>query len=151
MDGPGLFAALRDAFRLGARSYREELAHLDLTPRQAALLVAIRSHPGHGVKFAAGQIGADVPTCSALVARLVERGLVERRAHPGDRRRTMLYVTSEAVALIETVERARAVADRRLAAAAGSDLPRLLRLLERLSERLSEPAEVATSTIERQS
>ncbi len=140
MDELSLFVALRDAFRLGARRYREELSHLDLTARQASLLIAIRAHPGHGVKFAAGQIGADVPTCSALVARLVDRGLVERRGHPVDRRRTMLYVTAEAGPLIETVEGARAAADRRLAAAAGSDLPRLLRLLARLSERLSEPA-----------
>lgn len=138
-DGDSLLSALRDALRLGSRPYREELAHLELTARQAALLLAVEAHPGRGVKFAAGQIGADLPTCSALVVRLEERALVERRADPGDRRRTMLYVTPDARTLIDAVLAARAAADERISAAAGDELALLRKLLARLTDRLGGP------------
>lgn len=131
-----LLTLLRNVYRLSARHYREELGHLHLTARQAALLLAIEEHPGHGVRFAATQIGADLATCSALVARLEDGGLVERRAHPEDRRRTMLNVTPSARPLVEAVLEARAAADARIVAAAGNDLPRLRTLLARLADRL---------------
>jgi len=138
-EADGLLSALRHAFRLGSRPYRADLAHLDLTARQAALLLAVEGHPGHGVKFAAGQIGADVPTCSALVTRLEERSLIERRADPADRRRTMLFVTPDALPLVDAVLAARAAADERMTMAAGADLPLLRQLLTDLADRLSAP------------
>jgi DNA-binding MarR family transcriptional regulator len=136
-----LFWALQRAYRLSLREYRERLTHFDLTARQAALLLSVRTHPGRGVRFASEAIGADLPTCSALVARLEERRLLARRSDPGDRRRTCLYLTPAAEEIVETVDAAQRAADERIAAAIGPDAGALRPLLVRLCERLSaEPA-----------
>ncbi len=136
-DGDSLFATLQRAYRLGRREYRERLAHLDLTAKQAKLLLTLNTSPGRGVRFAAEAIGADIPTCSALVARLEEDGLVRRTADPDDRRRTRLYLTTEAEAIVEAVKAAEGAAEERLAAAAGADAGQLLLLLARLCQRLA--------------
>jgi DNA-binding MarR family transcriptional regulator len=139
----GLFWTLQRAFRLSLREYRDRLTNFDLTARQAALLLSVRSQPGHGVRFASEAIGADFPTTSALVARLEERGLLERRSDPDDRRRTRLYLTPAAAEIVEAVESAQRAADARITAAIGPDAVALRPLLERLCERLAaEQAEV---------
>jgi DNA-binding MarR family transcriptional regulator len=139
-----LFLALRQAYRLGGREYREGLHRHGLTARQATALLAIRRHPGEGVRFLADRIDADLPTCSALVAKLEARGLVERRDDPADRRRTCLYLTAEAEDVARAVARARRAADARIEAAIGADAEPLRALLTHLTERLqSEPVEAA--------
>jgi len=140
-DDRRLLTALRVTHRLGMRQYREELRHLDLTPRQAAVLLAIETNPGHGVRFVAQQIGSDLPTCSALVARLEERALIERRPDPDDRRRTKLFAAEAARPLIDVMLTAQAAAERRMAAAAGDDADLLRALLDRLAARLAEAEE----------
>ena len=143
MPANQLLTNLRMAARLGARQYRDELAHLDLTSRQASLLLAIEANPGGGVRDAAEEIGADLPTCSSLVARLEDRHLIERRADSTDRRRTRLYVVPEARALVRAVRAAHTAAEERIAAAAGAEGDRLAEMLERLIARLQDaPAEV---------
>jgi DNA-binding MarR family transcriptional regulator len=140
MSGPqseGIFWALQRAFRLSLREYRERLNQFDLTARQAALLLSVDANPGHGVRFASVAIGADFPTCSALVGRLEERGLIERRSDPDDRRRTRLYLTPAAAEIVAAVEAAQQAADARIATALGPDAETLRPLLLRLSERLS--------------
>ena len=63
-----LAATLQRAHRLSVRQYRSELTRLGLTARQAAVLLAVYAEPGMGVTDAAEQVGADLPTTSALVA-----------------------------------------------------------------------------------
>lgn len=119
--------------------YRAALSALGLTLRQAELLQVVADHPGEGVQFAATQIEADLPTVSALVARLEERGLLERANDPDDRRRSRLFVTEEARQLLARIARARAFADDRIRTAAGRDADRAARLLTRLAARLQPP------------
>ncbi|HEY7294046.1 MAG TPA: MarR family winged helix-turn-helix transcriptional regulator [Dehalococcoidia bacterium] len=132
-----LFWNLQRAYRLSRREYSERLSHFDLTARQAALLLAVRTHPGRGVRSAAEAIGADVPTCSALVTRLEERALIVRRSDRSDRRRTCLYLSPEAEEIVDAVEGAQRAADARLKSALGADAEQLRPLLARLCERLS--------------
>jgi DNA-binding MarR family transcriptional regulator len=135
-----LFLALRQAYRLGGREYREGLRRHGLTARQATALLAIRRNPGEGVRFLADRIDADLPTCSALVTKLEARGLVERRDDPGDRRRTCLYVTAEAEDVARAVARARRAADARIEAVIGPEAPALRALLGQLIDRLQREA-----------
>lgn len=140
-----LFLALRQAYRLGGREFRERIRQHGLTPRQATALLAIRRHPGEGVSALSEATHADLATCSVLVTKLEALGLVQREPDPDDRRRTRLFLTPQADEVARAVFRARRAADARIEAAIGDDASELRALLHRLAERLSaEPAEVVT-------
>lgn len=80
----GAHAAARFAARIKA---------LDLTPAQAGLLRLIAWEPGQSQQAIAGQLGTPPSRLVLLVDGLEERGLVERRRNPEDRRHYALYLT----------------------------------------------------------
>ena len=84
---------LRPALLHLGRRLRRELAPLGITGGQAALLWAIRSNPGIGVRGLADLEGVSTPAMSAYVDRLEAAGLVGRRRSELDRRRVQLEVT----------------------------------------------------------
>jgi DNA-binding MarR family transcriptional regulator len=132
-----LLGALRRALSAARREYRDELAHLDLTARQAAVLLAIQADPGVGLNGVAEAVAADAPTCSALVDRLVERGLVVRGPDPRDRRRTSLTLTRDARDIAGRIAASRHAAEARIVAAIGPDTAlQLHTLLVTLAEQL---------------
>jgi DNA-binding MarR family transcriptional regulator len=141
-----LVATLQRANRLSVREYRGELARLGLTARQAAVLLAVHAEPGAGVTEAAEQVGADMPTASALVAKMEERQLIARRDDPDDRRRSRLFLTDAGVALVRPVTAARDAADARIASAAGSEAPALRLILSRLIAALTSERRDAART-----
>jgi DNA-binding MarR family transcriptional regulator len=70
-----------------------QVAELDLTPQQAALI-------GHldaplPMKEVAGRLHCDASNVTGLVDRLESRGLVERRVRPADRRVKELVLTDD--------------------------------------------------------
>ncbi|HEX2110358.1 MAG TPA: MarR family transcriptional regulator [Gaiellaceae bacterium] len=77
------------------RHLRRELAPLDVTAGQAALLHAIRTNPGIGVRTLADQEGVSPPRVTAALDRLESMGLVRRARSGSDRRRVELQVTDE--------------------------------------------------------
>ncbi len=133
-----LSATLQRAHRLSVREYRSELTRLELTARQAAVLLALHAEPGAGVTEVAEQVGADLPTTSALVAKLADRELIARSDDPDDRRRSRLDLTDEGRALVRPVMAARDAADARLARAAGDEAPALRRILAHMIAALHE-------------
>ena len=138
-----LFLALRQAYRLGGREYRDRLKQHGLTARQATALLAIRRHPGEGIRFLSDATHADLATCSVLVTKLEALGLIERQSDPADRRRTRLFVTSQAEDVTSAVSHARQAADDRIEDAIGDDADALRTLLTKLTARLAqEPTEI---------
>ncbi len=77
------------------RHLRRELAGLGITGGQAALLHAIRTTPGIGVRELAAQERISAPVLSGYVDRLEKAGLVRRTRSENDRRRVGLDVTPE--------------------------------------------------------
>ncbi|HXV56873.1 MAG TPA: MarR family transcriptional regulator [Gaiellaceae bacterium] len=77
------------------RRLRRELGPLGITGGQAALLWAVRSHPGIGVRGLADMEGVSAPAMSAYVDRLEAAGLLERRRSETDRRRVELALTAD--------------------------------------------------------
>ncbi len=139
-----LLGALRHAYRAATRSYRAQLSHLDLTARQAAAILVVSAQPGIGLWAVADSIGADQPTTSVLVDRLVERRLLVREPDPGDRRRACLSLTPAADGLATQIRAARGAAEQLLLALLGDERAAMLRsLLEDLSTRLEEEERVA--------
>jgi DNA-binding MarR family transcriptional regulator len=82
--------------QLGAHAaarFADRIAGLDLTPAQAGLLRLIAREPGQSQQAIAGQLGTPASRLVLLVDELEERGLIERRRNPGDRRHYALYLT----------------------------------------------------------
>jgi DNA-binding MarR family transcriptional regulator len=120
------------------RRLRRELAPLGITGGQAALLHAVRTHPGIGVRELADLEGVSAPAMTAYVDRLQAAGLLARRKSKRDRRRVELELTEDGLRLLRSARRRRtawlAARLRRLSAeelgSVEAALPALRRLLE---------------------
>ncbi|HEX4214293.1 MAG TPA: MarR family winged helix-turn-helix transcriptional regulator [Candidatus Dormibacteraeota bacterium] len=77
----------------GARRYAERIAALDLTPPQVGVLVAIARNPGRSQLALAGDLQTPPTRLVTLLDALEERGAVERRRNPDDRRNNAIHLT----------------------------------------------------------
>ena len=84
------------------RHLRRELAPLGITAGQAALLHAIRTNPGIGVRELAVREGMSAPGMTANLARLESAGLVRRTRSARDRRRVDLDLTEKGVRVLRS-------------------------------------------------
>lgn len=85
------FLAVSERMR---RHYAARVEELDLTPPQAHLLRELAPGP-RPMGELAGRLACDASNVTGLTDRLETRGLVERRAAPGDRRVKVLALTDE--------------------------------------------------------
>jgi DNA-binding MarR family transcriptional regulator len=76
-----------------SRHMRRELAPLGITGGQAALLHAVRSNPGVGVRELAQREGVSAASMSTALTRLEVAGLLGRTRAGSDRRRVGLELT----------------------------------------------------------
>lgn len=75
------------------RDFCASLAPLDLTQKQLAVLTLVQDNPGASQIDMAQVIATDRATMMALVDRLQERSLIERRPSSQDRRRQEIHLT----------------------------------------------------------
>ena len=92
--GPGGAFLLTQLGTHAARRFGERVAALDLTPPQAGLLRAVAQEPGRSQQALAAQLGTPATRLVALVDGLEERGLLERRRNPDDRRLYAVHLTA---------------------------------------------------------
>ena len=78
-----------------AAGFAKRIADLDLTPAQAGLLRLVATQPGQSQQELARQLRTPPSRLVLLVDHLEERGLIERRRNPDDRRHHALYLTAE--------------------------------------------------------
>ncbi|MBV8699476.1 MarR family winged helix-turn-helix transcriptional regulator [Bradyrhizobium sp.] len=108
-----------------------EGAGFDLTPVQYAALAAISANPGVDQITLAGLIAYDRTTITGVVDRLVQKGLVVRRARPRDRRARALHITEAGEttlrAITPAVEQAQRIMLRGLTDREAAEFMRLLR------------------------
>jgi len=106
-------------------------AGFDLTPVQYAALGAIGASPGLDQVTLAGLIAFDRTTITGVVDRLVQKGLIERRASSRDRRARELRLTDQGRrtlrAMTPAVESAQRTMLRGLTAREAEEFLRLLR------------------------
>jgi DNA-binding MarR family transcriptional regulator len=117
-----------------AARFGERLAALELTRPHAGVLRAIAASPGLSQQELATQLSIVPSRLVTLVDELEERGLVERRDHPEDRRVYALHLTprgSRAMADIGQV--ARAHNEALCAALSAEERAQLVELLERIA------------------
>src|SRR5947207_2654428 len=77
-----------------AERFGEQASALDFTRPQAGLLRLIGREPGQSQQAVARRLGTPPSRLVALVDGLEQRGLIERRRNPGDRRNYALHLTA---------------------------------------------------------
>jgi DNA-binding MarR family transcriptional regulator len=76
-----------------ARRFAQRLAAIDLHPPLFRVLNVVDAGEGQSQQAIGEAIGAPASRMVAIVDELEERGLVERRPHPSDRRIRAVYLT----------------------------------------------------------
>lgn len=76
-----------------AGRFAERVAALDLTPPQAGLLRLLAASPGRSQRELADALGLPPSRFVPFADTLEQRGLIERRRNPTDRRLHALYLT----------------------------------------------------------
>jgi DNA-binding MarR family transcriptional regulator len=89
-----------------AERFGERAAALDFTRPQAGLLRLISREPGQSQQAVARRLGTPPSRLVALVDGLEQRGLIERRRDPGDRRNYALHPTAAGEQAMATLSQA---------------------------------------------
>lgn len=116
-DGPGLGRLLVQLGFLAARTFGELLAPLGLEQRQAGLLIGLAAHEGTSQQALGELMGLNATRMVFLVDELEQRGLVERRRNPADRRSHALYLTDRGRDTLRQTQQVVAAHERSLGAA----------------------------------
>ena len=85
-----------------AAGFARRIADLDLTPAQAGLLRLVATRPGQSQQDLARQLRTPPSRLVLLVDQLEDRGLIERRRNPDDRRHHALFLTGEGGQFLRT-------------------------------------------------
>jgi DNA-binding MarR family transcriptional regulator len=100
---PGAAFLLTQLGTFAAARFAERIAELDLTPPQTGLLRAVAAAPGQSQQALARHLGTPPSRLVALVDGLDERGLLERRRNPDDRRLHALHLTDAGQAVLRRI------------------------------------------------
>ena len=87
------------------RDFAAELAALDLTQRQSAVLELIQANERVSQVSLAATLSTDRATMMAIVDRLEARGFVRRERSKADRRRQELHLTEIGVEVVAQLDR----------------------------------------------
>ncbi len=130
----GFYAAARCA---------ERLAPLGLHPRHFGLLTHLSRRDGQSQQELAAKMGVHRNSMVGLIDDLQERGLVERRRHPTDRRAHAVHLTETARRLLAKAQHEADAHDAELLARLDNDeRTRLVELLQRVAEGTTLPSGV---------
>jgi len=93
-DGDNVAFLLSQLGHRSAAVFTELIASIDLTPPHSGILRAIAAEPGRSQQALSGQLALLPSRVVAYVDELEDRGYVERRRNPDDRRLHALYLTA---------------------------------------------------------
>jgi DNA-binding MarR family transcriptional regulator len=104
-----LTVQLRDAITRLNRRLRQERPVGDLTMTQLSALTSLHLGGSLTPRELSDAERVQPPTMTKIVAKLEERGLVQRTPHPTDGRQVVLAPTAEGIAVIDSYQRVRDV------------------------------------------
>jgi len=105
---------LHRAVQLALDIYAEELGAGAITQRQFAVLAAAAEHDGATQTDLVRMTGIDRSTMAEMAARLISKGLLERRRSPFDARANAVSLTEAGRAVLEEARPKMAAADARV-------------------------------------
>ena len=132
-DLPGHY--IRRLQQIAVGIFLDEMADVNITPVQFALLFAASRQAGLDQRTLAARIGLDTSTIGAVVDRLESRELIERKVSPDDKRVRLLSVTPAGKKLLEGVMPAILRAqERMLAPLPKAERPKFMAMVKRIVE-----------------
>jgi len=135
-DGDNVAFLLSQLGHRSASVFADLIASVDLTPPHAGILRAIASEPGRSQQALSGQLGLLPSRVVAYVDELEDRGYVERRRNPDDRRLHALYLTASGKKLMSKIGELGRQHERLMTAGLDTDQrDTLRRLLSAVAER----------------
>lgn len=108
----------------------------EATLDQWRVLELLSDGAGHPMTEIATHVAVPAPTLTKIVDRMVDAGMVHRRADDADRRRVLVLLTDTGRELQLRLAVAVDRAERDVASALGDDAPAVRAMLERLARRL---------------
>jgi DNA-binding MarR family transcriptional regulator len=119
-----------------ATLFAEQMATLELTPPHAGILRAIAAEPGRSQQALSAQLGLLPSRVVTYVDELEDRGYVERRRNPDDRRLHALHLTASGKQLMRKLSELVRQHERRLTVGLDAEQRASLReLLAAVAER----------------
>lgn len=119
-----------------ATMFAEQMEAVELSPPHAGILRAIAAEPGRSQQALSTQLGLLPSRVVAYVDELEDRGYVERRRNPDDRRLHALYLTASGKKLMGKIGDLARQHERRLTAGLDAEQRETLReLLTTIAER----------------
>ena len=95
------------AARTTTRYFGDRASEVDLSIVQAQALLVLTEQPGLNLGLLARALSKDQASTSIVIDRMMTLGLVSRETDPDDRRRALLYTTSQAQPLVDHMQRVR--------------------------------------------
>jgi DNA-binding MarR family transcriptional regulator len=133
---PGNAFLLAQLGAYAAGRFAERVRALDLTPAQAGLLRLIAWQPGQSQQEIARTLGTPPSRLVLLIDGLEERGLIERRRNPDDRRHHAVHLTGAGTSFMQQLASVGAAHEDDICAGLDSSERALLAaLLERIAAR----------------
>jgi MarR family transcriptional regulator, lower aerobic nicotinate degradation pathway regulator len=124
---------IRRCQQIAVAVFVDETSAFDLTPVQYAALFVVRALPGVDHTRLVNLIALDRSTVGSVVARLLAKGLIRRKAGAADKRTKRLFPTAAGIALLAAAEAAVDRAQARiLAPLAPAERKAFLAMLSRL-------------------
>ena len=91
---------IRRLHQIHVAMFMEEFKSTNITPVQYGLMSAVAALPGLDQTALGQEVGLDRTTTADVVKRLEERGLLERRPNPHDRRTRHVQLTAQGQARV---------------------------------------------------
>ncbi len=138
---------LRRAQQISVSIFYDEMGD-ELTPVQYAILNQLLLHPGIDQVSLAGLAAIDTSTGATVCARLEEKGLLERRVIPHNRRQRALTITANGTRMLADMEAgALRLRERLLAPLAPAEQRHFVELLTKLVRENNAQSRAPLSTL----
>jgi DNA-binding MarR family transcriptional regulator len=95
---------IRRLHQIGAVLFYDDCQSESLTPLQIGMLTALSMNPWLDQKAIGRELALDRTTTAEVLKRLAEKGLVETRVNPDDRRSRLSVITQKGLTLIHELQ-----------------------------------------------
>jgi len=124
---------IHDVQRLIGQVVDAEMRQVGLTNAQLRLVLHLNHREGVSQVALGEEVGIKKASVGVLLERMAEKGLIERRSDPGDRRTNLIYLTDRARDLLEPIyDAGTSVMNGLLAGLSDGDMEQLVDLLLRV-------------------